>query len=270
MSFSSTDLTPRIGTEIHSDITTLLSGKYASEIRDILERRGVVVFREINMSDAQQLAFTATLGNVVDEGDKGIYKVTLDTKENAQAEYLKGAFYWHIDGTTLNVPILASLLTAKRLSETGGDTEFCNTYTAYDDLSDEEKQEYHNYKVVHSLENAQLYVHPEPSYAEISGWRHVPSNTLPLVWKHKSGRNSLVLGSTAAYIEGMEYQAGRALLVKLRDYATNPKYVYRHQWKVGDLVIWDNTGTMHRATAYPLDSGRMMHRTKLAGEESFA
>ncbi len=168
------------------------------------------------------------------------------------------------------MPILASLLSAKRLSPTGGDTDFSNTYAAYDELSDEEKAEYSQYRVVHSLENAQQYVHPEPSAAEIEGWRRVPSNTLPLVWKHKSGRKSLVLGATAAYIEGMEYQAGRALLFKLRDRATQPHLVYRHKWKVGDLVIWDNTGTMHRATQYPLDAGRMMHRTKLAGEESFA
>ncbi len=269
MTFSTHDLSPRIGTEIRSDIDTLLSGKYASDIRDILEQRGVVVFKKINMTDEQQLAFTATLGQVIEEGEKGVYKVTLDTKENPHADYLKGAFFWHIDGTTLDVPILASILSAKRLSETGGDTEFSNTYAAYDELSDEDKAAYDKLKVVHSLENAQQYVHPEPSYEMMKMWRGMPSNTLPLVWKHKSGRNSLVLGSTAAYVEGMEFQEGRALLVKLRDYATQPKFVHRHQWDVGDLVIWDNTGTMHRATPYPLDSGRMMHRTKLAGEESF-
>ncbi|WP_372809880.1 TauD/TfdA dioxygenase family protein [Litorivivens sp.] len=270
MTFSTRDLSPRIGTEIQADIDTLLSGKHAAEIRDILEQRGVVVFKEVHMSDEQQLAFTGTLGNVIDEGEKGVYKVTLDTKENPQADYLKGAFFWHIDGTTLDVPILASILRAKKLSETGGDTEFSNTYAAYEDLSEEDKAKYDNLKVVHSLENAQQYVHPEPSYETMQMWRRVPSNTLPLVWKHKSGRNSLVLGSTAAYVEGMEYQAGRELLVKLRDYATQPQFVYRHKWNVGDLVIWDNTGTMHRATRYPLDSGRMMHRTKLAGEESFS
>lgn len=269
MSLTTIDLSPVIGTQIQSDIDTLLSGKYAAEIREILEQRGVVVFKELGMTDAQQLAFTATLGDVIDEGEKGIYKVTMDTKENAHADYLKGAFFWHIDGTTLDVPILASILSAKRLSSEGGDTDFSNTYAAYDALSDEDKAACDQLRVVHSLENAQQYVHPEPSYAEMKMWRGMPSNTLPLVWKHKSGRKSLVLGATAAYVVGMEFQEGRELLVKLRDHATQDQFRHRHQWNVGDLVIWDNTGTMHRATQYPLDSGRMMHRTKLAGEESF-
>ncbi len=270
MSLKVTDINPVIGSRIDADMDTLLSGEHADELRELLDARGVLVFPRVNMTDEQQLAFTATLGDVINEGQDGIYKVSLDTRENVQADYLKGAFFWHIDGTTLDVPILASVLSAKRLSETGGDTDFCNTYAAYDALGDEEKTQYDNLRVVHSLENAQQYVHPEPSHEMMQMWRGMPSNTLPLVWTHKSGRKSLILGATAAYIEGMEFQEGRALLVKLRDHATQPQFCYRHKWSVGDLVIWDNTGTMHRATQYPLDSGRLMHRTKLAGEEPFA
>ena len=62
-------------------------------------------------------------------------------------------------------------------------------------------------------------------------------------------------------------EESRALLARLRDWATQPQYVYRHEWQVGDLIIWDNTGTMHRAMPYAVDSGRLMHRTILAGEE---
>jgi alpha-ketoglutarate-dependent taurine dioxygenase len=68
----------------------------------------------------------------------------------------------------------------------------------------------------------------------------------------------------------MELREGWALLTRLRDWATQPQFVYRHEWKLGDMVIWDNTGTMHRAIPYPPDSGRMMHRTQLAGDEPFA
>lgn len=270
MKLSITNLTPRIGAEINTDIETLLSGSAAAEIRATLEDRGVVALREIALTDEQQVAFSRTLGDFVEEGKEGIYKITMDTDENANAQYLKGAFYWHIDGTTLDVPIFASLLSAWQLSETGGETEFCNTYAAYDDLPDSEKKSLAELKVVHSLETAQLYVNPEPSYETLQQWRRMPSNTLPLVWNHKSGRKSLVLGSTASHVEGMSLEAGRALLCRLRDWATQPQFVYRHEWKIGDLVIWDNTGTMHRAMPYALDSGRMMHRTKLAGEEPFA
>ena len=206
---------------------------------ETLEDRGVVALREISLTDQQQVAFSKTLGDFVEEGKEGIYKITMDTDENANAEYLKGAFYWHIDGTTLDVPIFASLLSAWQLSETGGQTEFCNTYAAYDDLPESEKKSLVDLKVVHSLEAAQLYVNPEPSYEALQSWRRLPSNTLPLVWNHQSGRKSLVLGSTASHVEGMSIEDGRALLCRLRDWATQPQFVYRHEWKVGDLVIWD-------------------------------
>ena len=77
-------------------------------------------------------------------------------------------------------------------------------------------------------------------------------------------------GCTASHVEGLDLREGWALLTRLRDWATQPQFVYRHEWQVGDMVIWDNTGTMHRALSYPLDSGRLMHRTKLHGEEPFA
>jgi len=269
MTFIATDLTPRIGSEIRADLATLMSGSKAQEIRRLLEERGVAAFREINLSDEQQVAFTKTLGQIVDEGENNIYKITMDPAENAQAEYLKGAFYWHIDGTMSDVPILASIMSSRRLSPTGGQTEFSNTYAAYDDLPESEKKALEKLKVVHMLEVTQRYVNPEPTYAELRAWQKLLPRTLPLVWKHRSGRKSLVLGSTASHVEEMDLREGWALLTRLREWATQPQFVYRHEWKLGDLVIWDNTGTMHRALPYPLDSGRLMHRTKLHGEEPF-
>lgn len=264
------DLAARIGSEIHTDVQTLLSGGYAAEIRALLEERGVVTFRELKLTDQQQVAFTKTLGTIVDEGENHIFKVTLDPAENAGAEYLQGAFFWHIDGTMQKTPIFASVMSSWRLSPTGGATEFSNTYAAYDDLPEPEKQALDKLQVVHSFEASQRYVNPEPSYAQLQAWRkRAGTNLLPLVWKHRSGRKSLVIGSTAAYVAGMSPEASSELLCRLRDHATQPQFVYRHEWTVGDLVIWDNTGTMHRALPYPLDSGRMMHRTKVQGEESF-
>jgi alpha-ketoglutarate-dependent taurine dioxygenase len=267
---TATNLTPRIGSELKANLDDLLNGNAAREIRALLEIRGVVAFRELNLTDEQQVVFTKTLGHIVDEGVNNIYKITMDPLENANAEYLKGAFYWHIDGTMSDVPILASVMTARRLSSVGGDTEFSNTYAAWDDLPESEKKSLEQLKVVHSIEASQRYVNPEPSWAQFQEWmRHKP-RVLPLVWKHRSGRKSLVLGSTASHIEGMSIRDGWALLTQLRDYATHPHFVYSHKWKIGDLVIWDNTGTMHRATPYPLDSGRLMLRTKIHGEEPFA
>ena len=105
------------------------------------------------------------------------------------------------------------------------------------------------------------------SYDEITFWQKSPTKSCPIVWTHQSGRKSLLLGATADYVIGYAVEESRALLARLRDWATQPQYVYRHEWQVGDLIIWDNTGTMHRAMPYAVDSGRLMHRTILAGEE---
>src|SRR5215831_11791841 len=261
------ELQPRIATELKVDPTTLLSGGIAAEIRVLLEQRGVVVVREINLTDEQQIAFTRTLGPLI--GD-GIAKITIDPAENKMGNYIRGAFFWHIDGTMLQAPIGAAVLTARRLAANGGDTEFCNTYAAYDELTATDKARIDNLKVVHSIENTQRYLNPEPTYAELEEWQRFPDRILPLVWKHRSGRKSLVLGNTATYVVGMGQRESSALLTRLRDWATQPQFVYRHTWKVGDMVIWDNTGTMHRATHYDLNSGRMMHRTQTAGEESIS
>ncbi len=262
--------TPRIGSEIKIDIETLLNGSQSAHIRNALEQRGVVFFRGLEITDEQQLIIAKTLGNLVDsEREGGIYKITLDKSVNEKADYLKGSLFWHFDGSLQPYPNLAALLRAVKLSDTGGQTEFCNTYAAYDDLPEDEKQAIENLRVVHSATRSQFYVNPEMSYAELQMWQEapVPSKSCPMVWTHDSGRKSLLLGATADYVEDMSVEASRALLARLRDWSTQPRYVYRHEWQVGDLLIWDNTGTMHRALPFALDSGRLMHRVILAGEE---
>jgi alpha-ketoglutarate-dependent taurine dioxygenase len=265
--FETIQLTPNIGTEIKADHETLLSGRESARIRRLLEERGVIIFRALNLTDTDQVTFAKTLGEVLPQGEKGIFKVTLDKKENHRADYLRGAFYWHIDGTTDAIPTRASIMTSRKLSPTGGQTEFANTYVAYDSLPDAEKREIEDLRVVHSLETVQLLVNSTPSEEERAGWRSYQPKTHPLVWRHQSGRKSLVLGSTASHIEGMDVEKGRALLTRLQEWATQRKFVYQHEWTLGDLMIWDNTGTMHRALPYAFDSGRMMHRTTLVGEE---
>jgi alpha-ketoglutarate-dependent taurine dioxygenase len=272
-----TDVAPKIGSAIRTDKETLLSGARTADIREIMERRGVIVFPQINLTDEEQIAFTHTLGTFAyeeGEGGKGgkdtVYPITMDESINPIASYLKGAFFWHIDGTMSDKPILASIMSARALAPEGGETDFCNTYAAWDDLPEDEKHEIEHLKVVHAMWRSQLYWKPEPSIGELDAWMARGSNTLPLVWKHRSGRQSLVLGATALQVEGMGIVESERLLVRLRDWATQPQFSYRHTWSLGDMVLWDNTGTMHRALPYDHKSGRLMHRTKLEGEEAFA
>ncbi len=262
------DLTPTIGSEIRTDLDTLLSGRAASTIREVLEQRGVVFFRGLDIGDEQQVAIAKTLGTLVaNEGQGGINKISLDEKVNQRAKYLQGSMFWHFDGSLQPLPNLATLLRAVQLSEIGGQTEFCNTYAAYEDLPEAEKEAIAELRVVHSAERSQYYVTPEMSYDEVAFWQKSPTKACPIVWTHRSGRKSLLLGATSDYVIGLPVEQSRALLARLRDWATQPQYVYQHQWQPGDLLIWDNTGTMHRVLPYAVDSGRLMHRTILAGEE---
>lgn len=186
----SRELTPLIGSEILADKTALLGGAHAATIRDLLQQRGVLVFPKIGFTDDEQIAFTETLGTFAAEhrGEK-LYKVSLDTEVNKQADYLKGSLYWHLDGTMNEVPILASLLQSVALgNEDEGDTEFCNTYAAYDGLSDDDRAEIESLKVMHSAWNTLFYYEPEPDIKTLQQMQAIGDRELPLVWKHQSGR----------------------------------------------------------------------------------
>ena len=237
---------------------------------EALEAHGVLVFRGLHLDDATQVAFSKRLGRVEVFGNgenPEIFRISLDPAKNPRAEYLRGTFDWHIDGATEDVPIMATVLSAHAVAESGGETEFASTYAAYDALTDDEKARAESLRVVHSFEAAQRLSNPDPSPEELALWRRRPAKEHPLVWRHRSGRRSLVLGATASHVVGMDRDAGVALLADLLERSTAPDRVYRHEWTVGDLVIWDNRGVMHRAAPYDPASPREMHRTTLHGDE---
>jgi len=240
---------------------------------DALEEHGVLVFPEIGVDDATQVAFSKKLGKVelFNQGEfPEIFLVTLDPERNRTARYLKGTFDWHIDGCTDDIPIMATMLSAHAVAESGGETEFASAYEAYEALSDEEKDRCSELRVVHTFEAAQRLANDDPSPEELAMWRQRPSKEHPLVWRHRSGRRSLVLGATTDHVVGMDRDEGRALLDDLLARSTTPDRVYRHEWSVGDMVIWDNRGVLHRACPYDSDSPRDMHRTTFAGDEAIA
>jgi alpha-ketoglutarate-dependent taurine dioxygenase len=272
-----TDLTPRIGSELTIDHATLLSGAATADIRALLERRGVLIARGLGLEDEQLLAAAQTLGYVrlgslvAKEGTDGIKPVTFDRRANpATAQYFKGTFFWHMDGTYDDVPPLAALLVPRILAPEGGETEFANTYAAYDDLSEADKRWFESLKVEHTMAAAHRLYTPDPTAEQLAHWDKFPARTHPLVWCHRSGRKSLLLSSSVTRVLGMDEAESQVLLARLMAWATQPQYVYRHQWCMGDLLIWDNTGTMHRAMPFDLDCGRRLHRVTLEGEEAFA
>ena len=273
MSFTTVDLTPRIGTEVKCDLATLLDGSIAKELRALLEERGVLLFRGHEISDEQQLAFGSTLGTTRKEHGSPVMKVTADRSLSPIfAEYTQGTYYFHIDGTYTDMPALASILRARVVAPKGGQTEFANTYALYDDLSEADKALLEGLEAVHSQEVIQRKAFPDPTEEQLAHWGvgAVPEKTHPVVWHHRSGRKSLILANTIDHFVGMERAESDALLARLLRMADEPQYIYTHDWQVGDMLIWDNTGTMHRVVPFDNDCGRELHRTTLVGEEPIA
>jgi alpha-ketoglutarate-dependent taurine dioxygenase len=269
MTLQSTQLTPRTGSEVHLSKAEMLSGARAEEIRDLLEKRGVLVFRNAHLEDDEMQKFADTIGTVNEED--GEFKVTLEVQQNINAYILYGTRAWHMDRLDTALPPRGTILCPRVLSKTGGETEFANTYAAYDDLSDEDKALIENLSAEHRTQWVFRAVKLDPGVnVEAMEMFNQPGRIHPLVWKHGSGRRSLVLGWTAGAIPGMDDAVADALLRRLIAHAEQPQYVYQHQWQPGDAIVWDNTGTMHRVLHYDKDSGRRLHRVTLVGEEPLA
>ncbi|MBU6269330.1 MAG: TauD/TfdA family dioxygenase [Sphingomonadales bacterium] len=281
MALETVDLTPVIGSQLLIDKADLLSGRFRDDIRALLVRRGAVVVRGLHPSDEELRAIAATLGDVrvggakrgadgktLNEGDGGVLKVSLDPDINPDyARFLPGNHLWHMDGSYETTPPFATLFTPYRMATQGGDTLFCSTYAAYEDLPKDEQDYYATLKVVHTMQAALFPAMRTVTPEEFAVWCSYPVTTHPLVWHHKSGRKSLVLSTSASHIEGMHFAKSHDLLESLMRHATQDKYVYRHQWQMGDLAMWDNTGAMHRVTPYDTASRREYHRCTLNGEE---
>ena len=248
----------------------------ARQLQGALDEYGVVVLPELNISDDDLAALARLLGEVVlppygalaDHPE--ISPVTRDPELDKLARYREANVNWHIDGTTSDAPDKMTLLTARRTAEDGeGNTEFANTYAAYRALPDDDKALIDGLRVRFSADSAYRKVDPNPSEKAVAQWATVPKSEHPLVWKRQDGRRSLVMGSTAEAVIDMPDDEGQALLRRLLDWATQPEFTLSHSWREGDLVIFDNTGLLHRAMPYSATSPRLMHRATIAGDEAF-
>ncbi|OHV30392.1 MULTISPECIES: TauD/TfdA dioxygenase family protein [Pseudofrankia] len=277
MSVTVSPISPEVGVEITGLTGSQLADPaVAADTQKYLDEHGVVIYQGAHIGDADLVALSRLLGEVVVApmgGEKEypeVSAITLDPAQSVLAAYRAGTFYWHIDGANDLVPQKATLLTALEVATEGGDTEFANLYAAYDGLSDEEKARFGEFRVVHSFAAAQRLVHPNASEKMRASWDKVPSREHPMVWTRRNGRKSLLVGATADHVVGLPAEESRALLDRLLDWATQPRFALRHHWRLGDLVIWDNTGILHRAQPYTAESRRLMHRTTLVGEEAVA
>lgn len=267
------------------DISRPLTPDEAAAIDAGINKYAVLVFHDQNLTDEQQMAFTRNFGaiedarggNVTKPQDKRLVTGMNDVsnlgkdgkplaRDNRQRLFNIGNSLWHSDSSFRAVPAKYSLLSARVVNPKGGNTEFADMRAAYDALDDDTKREIDDLVCEHSL----MYSRGSLGFLDYSDEEKQMFKPVQqrLVRRHpQTGRKSLYLSSHAGAILGMPMPEARLLLRDLTEHATQPAFVYVHNWRVNDLVIWDNRQTMHRVRRYDEAQPRDMRRTTVAGEE---
>ena len=253
------------------DLRNMRSRDELERIRAGMDRYAVLVFRDQPLSDADQLDFAQRFDGTLhsktgisalqknrfgNEALTDISNVADDGKimeqEDRRRAYSLANRLWHADATFQDPPGRYSMLHARVVPPSGANTEFADERAAYDDLSLDIKKQIDELHAHHSIAYSRQTLGFEFSDDEkenLKGAIHPLVRTLP-----RTGRKTLYLASHAFRIVGLPVPDARLLLRDLTEHATQRKYVYSHRWRVGDLVIWDNRCTMHRAT--PFEDGR--------------
>jgi taurine dioxygenase len=236
----------------------------------------VLLFRDQQLTDEHLVAFSRGFGDLdqapVQEsgqrfvaGHPEIYVVSNVVQDGVPIGSLgAGEAVWHTDMSYLPAPPKASVLYALEVPPQGGDTSFCSMYAAWDELPAKLRARATGLRVKHDgTYNSGGYV--RQGVAPTGDPRTSPGTFHPLVYTHpETGRQALYLGRRRnAYLEGLSLEESDALLDEIWSHATRESLTWRHQWRVGDLVLWDNRSTMHRRDAFDPSARRVMHRTQI-------
>src|SRR5499426_2070220 len=285
MSFSMHQVGPCFAAEVDGiDLTQPLPPPDLAAIHAGMDRYAVLIFHAQRFTDEQQLAFTQSLGKIelaigtslrrpeeyrLPPTFADVSNLDKDNKPFAREDRRRlfsiGNRLWHSDSSFKVVPAKYSLLHARSVTSKGGNTEFADMRAAYDALEEETKAECEGLICEHSqMYSRQLLGFTD--FTEEERARMAPVRQR-LVRRHPAtGRKSLYLSSHAGNIIGWPVPEARAFLRDLTEAATQREFVYVHKWRVGDLVMWDNRQTMHRARPFPAHEPRDMRRTTLRGD----
>ena len=284
MAIEVTPLHPTLGATVCGvDLTSPVTREVFAQIEAAFNRCGILVFPGQPVTDEQQLAFSRLFGplevNPNYAGAKMRLRPDIADISNLDAEgrvlarddrrnlFNLGNQLWHTDSSFKHIPAKCSLLSARELPSPGpmggGETEFADLRAAWDALPEKRKRELDGLVVEHSIFRSRSQI----GFADFNDaiFKDLPPVAQALVRHHcYSGRTSLYLASHASHIIGSPVEEGRALIEELIAFSTQPQFVYRHHWKVGDLVIWDNRCTMHRGLPYDDTQRRVLHRTTVS------
>jgi alpha-ketoglutarate-dependent 2,4-dichlorophenoxyacetate dioxygenase len=266
------------------DIARPLSRDEVAAIEAGMDRYAVLVFPDQRIADEAQMAFSRNFGqledarggNITKPEDKRLQTGMNDVsnlgrdgqpldRNSRQRLFNLGNMLWHSDSSFRPIPAKYSLLSARVVNPTGGNTEFADMRAAYDALDADTKALIEDLVCEHSLMYSRGSLGMlDYSEEERAMFRPVRQR---LVRRHPvTGRKSLYLSSHAGAIVGMPMPEARILLRDLTEHATQPRFVYVHRWRPWDFVMWDNRQMMHRVRRYDESQARDMRRTTLAGE----
>ena len=248
--------------------------------RAAFEQHSVLVFRGQQVTDEGQLAFSRRFGppEVTKVGSLGTgsHFVILSTigpdgkvvpPDHRYALRNKANQLWHTDSSFKRVPALTSVLSARIISARGGETEFVSTRLAFERLDPALRKKLENSFAWHDYAHSRGQIAADLANPEERA--ALPPQCWRMVWKNPvNGRSALYLASHAYAVEGMEATAGKKLIDELMDLATAPGTSYVHEWKSGDVVMWDNRATMHRGRPWPAHEARFMVRTTISATEA--
>ena len=249
-----------------------LSVTQLADLRTIFAKHGLLFFRDQDFSPQDHLQFAQRFGSIVVNkffrATEEFPEIAEVRKEKDQHTNIGGG--WHTDHSYDDIPAMGSILVARKLPETGGDTQFANLANAYDALSPKLKSLIENLRAVHS--NKHLYgengLYRMTDLAEhLGGMDRVGDATHPVVIIHpESGRKVLYVnpGHTIQF-EGWDFTESRNLLDELYDHVTQPQFTCSFKWSPGSVTFWDNRCTWHQANNDYQGQARLMHRITLAG-----
>jgi taurine dioxygenase len=286
MAISIRNLDATLGAEIDGiDVSKPLPQADIDAIEAAWRERLVVVFHGQSLSDPQLIAFSRNFGELDPPGPNPYgepfnkaypeLNVISNVVENGKpmGNLGDGEAVWHADMTYVDVPPKAAMLHALEVPppEAGGNTYFADMFEAYETLPADLKTAADGRIAVHdaSRNSAGLL---RKGYKEITDVRETPGARHPLVRSDpESGHKALFLGRRPnAYVLGLEVVESEALLDALWAHATQPRFVMCHEWKVGDLLMWNNLSVLHRRDPFDPRTRRVMHRSQIKGNERIA
>jgi alpha-ketoglutarate-dependent 2,4-dichlorophenoxyacetate dioxygenase len=280
MTFELRPLHPRFGVEVLGvDISRPISDSGYAEILNAFESHSVLLFRGPIPDEESHIAFSRRFGEVQVSFSGNQSGATLFSRQSnidmetgelmapdhSQMRYQKSNLLWHSDSSYRPNGAKASILVAHETPPIGGNTDFASLRVAWDDLSDDDKVQCRILSAEHSLGySRRLTGYALPPEQESAA----PTAVHPLVCSNPvTGKPNLFIGSHASHILEMAEPESRAMLDRLLENATRPDVVYSHQWRNGDVVVWDNRSVLHRATAFDATQyRRLMQRTTIVGE----